>query len=244
MTPFLSVIVPLHNEERRLPLCMARLMTYFSEQDYEMEIILVENGSQDQTLALAEQYAEANENIRVLRVAERGKGRAVRAGMLAAGGEWRFICDVDLSMPIEEIEKFMATGHEGYDIMIGTRQGVGAQRIGEPHYRHMMGRIATWIIKLTAISRFEDTQCGFKMFRAAVVNDLFSIQRMKGIGFDVELLYVAIRRGYRIAEISITWYFDPDSRMRLISDSLNLLREIWQIRQHARRGDYDGAGTV
>lgn len=244
MTPFLSVIVPIHDEERRLPLCMARLMTYFSEQDYEMEIILVENGSQDQTLALAEQYAEANESIRVLHIAERGKGRAVRAGMLAAGGKWRFICDVDLSMPIEEIEKFLRFGDDPFDILIGTRQGAGAQRIGEPHYRHMMGRIATGIIKLFAFSRFEDTQCGFKMFRAAVANDLFSIQRVNGIGFDVELLFVAIRRGYRIAEIPITWYFDPDSRMRLFSDSLNLLREIWQIRQHARRGDYNRTGML
>lgn len=244
MTPFLSVIVPVHNEERRLPLCMARLMTYFSEQDYEIEIILVENGSQDQTSALAEQYAEANENVRVLHIAERGKGRAVRAGMLAAGGKWRFICDVDLSMPIEEIEKFLRFGDDHFDILIGTRQGAGAQRIGEPHYRHMMGRIATGIIKLFAISRFEDTQCGFKMFSAAVATDLFSIQRMNGIGFDVELLFLAIRRGYRIAEIPITWYFDPDSRMRLFSDSLNLLWEICKIQQHARRGDYDRAGMA
>ncbi|MCY4107112.1 MAG: glycosyltransferase [Chloroflexi bacterium] len=240
MNPDLSIIIPIHNEERRLPLCMARLMAYFQEQTYDTEIILVENGSQDQTGALAEQYAEENEQVRVLHVAERGKGRAVRAGMLAAVGEWRFICDVDLSMPIEEIEKFWVKRHENYDVLIGTREGAEANRVGEPHYRHWMGRIATALIKCFALSRFEDTQCGFKMFSAAAAAELFPLQRLHGIGFDVELLFIALRRGHRVTEIPITWYFDPDSRMHLVKDSLHLLKELWLIRRHARRGDYDG----
>ena len=239
MRPFLSVVVPLHNEERRLPLCMARTLSYFAEQSYETEILLVENGSEDQTLAMAERYAAKNEHIRVLQLAERGKGRAVRVGMRAAMGEWRFICDVDLSMPIEEICKFLPPKREGYDLLIGTREGPSARRIGEPQYRHFMGRVATHIIKLFAIARYEDTQCGFKMFSAAAAAELFAIQRMHGIGFDVELLFLAARCGYRVAEVPITWYFDPDSRMRLLGDSLKLLLEIWQIRRHAWRGDYD-----
>lgn len=239
MKPFLSIVVPIHNEERRLPLCMARLSEFFARQRYEIEILLVENGSEDQTLALAEGYAAADERVRVLQVAERGKGGAVRAGMLAACGQWRFICDVDLSMPIEEIGKFLPPARAEYDLLIGTREGAGARRIGEPRYRHWMGRVATAIIKIFAVARYEDTQCGFKMFSAAAAADLFARQRMSGIGFDVELLFLAARRGYRVAEVPITWYFDPDSRMRLLADSLNLLREIWQIRRHAWRGDYD-----
>lgn len=244
MSPFLSIIIPIHNEERRLPLCMARIMEYFQEQAYVTEIILVENGSQDQTRALAEQYAKEYEHVRVLHIAERGKGWAVRAGMLAAKGEWRFICDVDLSMPIEEIEKFLVKRQENYDVLIGIREGDGAIRVGEPHYRHLMGRIATALIKCLAVSRFEDTQCGFKMFSSRAAADLFPLQRLHGIGFDVELLFVALRRGYRIAEIPITWYFDPDSRMHLLKDSLYLLKELWLIRRHARRGDYDGSGAA
>jgi dolichyl-phosphate beta-glucosyltransferase len=158
--------------------------------------------------------------------------------MLQAQGEYRFICDADLSMPIDEIVKFLPPYADGFDISIATREGKEAIRVDEPEYRHIMGRIFNWIVKLTAVPNFEDTQCGFKMFSGAVAEDLFDVQRMNGIGFDVELIFIALRRGYKIREVPITWYFDPISRMRLVQDSLNVLREIWQIRQNWREGLY------
>jgi dolichyl-phosphate beta-glucosyltransferase len=141
-------------------------------------------------------------------------------------------------MPIEEIAKFLPPHSDGYDISIATREGKGARRIGEPTYRHVMGRINNWIIKLTAIRGFEDTQCGFKMFSREVAEDLFGVQQMTGIGFDIELLFVARKRGYKIREVPITWYFDPDSRMRIVQDSLGILLEILEIRRNWYWGVY------
>ena len=127
---------------------------------------------------------------------------------------------------------------EGYDIGIGSREAPGAVRYDEPWYRHLMGRVLNWVVKLTALPDFEDTQCGFKMFRAEAAEDIFGVARMSGIGFDVETLFIARRRGYRIREIGIDWYFDPDSRMKLVADSLNILREIVQIRRNWAAGLY------
>lgn len=237
--PFLSIIIPAHNEEKRLPPSLAKIDAYLKTQDYTYEVIVVENGSRDRTSEVVREFAQDHPYVRLIEVETRGKGLAVKAGMLAASGEYRFICDTDLSMPIEEIAKFLPPMREGYDVLIGSREGDGARRIGEPEYRHIMGRVLNFIVKVTAVPDFEDTQCGFKMFKREAAEDLFSVQQMSGIGFDVELIYVALRRGYRIVDVPITWYFDPDSRMRLFQDSLKILLEIWEIRRNWRKGVYE-----
>jgi dolichyl-phosphate beta-glucosyltransferase len=236
--PLLSIVIPAHNEEHRLPPCLEKIDAFLQTQPYAAEVIIVENGSSDKTLEIAEHFAQTHPYVHALHVNTRGKGLAVKAGMLQAQGDYRFICDVDLSMPIEEIVKFLPPQSDGYDISIGTREGKQARRINEPEYRHMMGRINNLIIKLTILRGFEDTQCGFKMFNRESAEDLFNVQRMTGIGFDIELLYIAKKRGYKIREVPITWYFDADSRMRLVQDSLGLLREIWEIRRNWREGLY------
>lgn len=236
--PHLSIIIPALNEELRLPPCLQKIDQFLQTQPYEAEVIVVENGSTDRTAEIARAFMATHPYLQLITLAERGKGRALKAGMLAATGDYRFICDVDLSMPIEEIVKFLPPAADGCDISIATREGKGARRIGEPEYRHLMGRINNLIIKIAALPDFEDTQCGFKMFTGEVAQDLFSVQRMNGIGYDVELLFVAKKRGYKIREVPITWYFDADSRMRLVQDSLNILREIWEIRQNWRKGVY------
>jgi len=236
--PFLSIIIPAHNEEYRLPPSLAKIDAFLRMQPYSAEVIVVENGSHDRTAEAARIYAADHPYVRLLIVQTRGKGLAVKAGMLAARGAYRFICDTDLSMPIDEIVKFLPPHANGFDISIATREGKESHRIGEPEYRHIMGRVNNIIIKLFAVRDFEDTQCGFKMFSGAAADDLFSVQRMSGIGFDVEILFIAVRRGYRIREVPITWYFDADSRMRLIKDSLNMLREIRDIRRNWGRGYY------
>jgi glycosyltransferase involved in cell wall biosynthesis len=236
--PLLSIVIPAHNEEHRLPPSLAKIDAFLKTQPFEAEIVIVENGSRDRTTAVAHTFAADHPYVRVMNVTTRGKGLAVKAGMLAARGEYRFICDTDLSMPIEEIVKFLPPYSDGYDISIGTREGKGANRIGEPEYRHLIGRANNLIIQLTALRGFEDTQCGFKMFSAAAAQDLFSVQKMTGIGFDIEILFIAKRRGYGIREVPITWYFDADSRMKLVQDSLKLLTEIWEIRVNWRKGLY------
>lgn len=236
--PWLSIIIPAHNEQRRLPPSLEKIDAFLQNQPFEAEVIVVENGSTDQTVEVAKAFAKDHPYVRVVQATVRGKGLAVKVGMQAARGEFRFICDADLSMPIEEIVKFLPPHSNGYDMIIATREGPGANRVGEPEHRHIMGRILNFIIKLTAVPGIEDTQCGFKMFSRRAAEDLFTAQQMVGIGFDVELIYVARKRGYRIKEVPITWYFDPDSRMRLVHDSLHILLEIYEIRRNWVRGVY------
>ena len=238
--PFLSIVIPAHNEEHRLPPSLAKIDRFLEKQAYVAEVIVVENGSIDRTYEVALECAQDYPFLRVLQTADgaRGKGLAVRHGMLAAKGDWRFICDADLSMRIDDLVDFLPPASDRYDIIIASREAPGAVRVDEPEYRHLMGRIATYIIKIAAIRDYEDTQCGFKMFSGSAAEDLFAVQRMTGIGFDVELLFIAKRRGYKVKEVPITWYFDPYSTMRLWDDSVKLLREIWEIRRNWRRGLY------
>lgn len=240
--PWLSIVIPAYNEEQRLPGSLHKIESFLEQQGFSAELLIVDNGSTDRTVSVASEFAEARPWARVVKAAVRGKGLAVKVGMQLATGEFRFICDADLSMPIEEITKFLPPQSEGYDVLMATREGQGAQRIGEPLYRHLMGRVFNLIIKLAALPGIQDTQCGFKMFSRKAAEDLFSVQQMVGIGFDVELLFIARKRGYRIREVPITWYFDPDSRMRLIYDSLYILLEIQQIQLNWHRGVYARPG--
>ena len=244
--PFLSIVIPAHNEESRLPPSLAQIDRFLQKQDFAAEVIIVENGSHDRTFEVALDCAATYQYISVIRSPDnmRGKGLAVKQGMLAAKGQWRFICDADLSMRIDDILVFLPPATQGYDIVIASREAPGAERVGEPEYRHLMGRINNLIIKLAAINDYEDTQCGFKLFSAMAAKDLFQVQRMNGIGFDVELLYLAKKRGYKVKELPITWYFDPYSTMRLWDDSVHMLREIWEIRRNWRRGFYDRICTT
>lgn len=236
--PYLSIIIPAHNEEKRLPVAFEKIDKFLKKQKYTYEVLVVENGSRDKTVEITKKFARKYKYIKLLIVKTRGKGLAVKAGMLAARGEYRFICDSDLSMPIEELPKFLPP--RGYsDVMIGVREGKGAKRIGEPAKRHIIGRVFNFIIKLSILPGFEDTQCGFKMFTARAAGRLFRIQKLNGIGFDIELIFLAKKLGYKIQEVPITWYFDADSRMKLLNDSFKALLEILQIHVSWLKGQYE-----
>ena len=237
--PFLSIVIPVHNEERRLPVAFEKINAFLAAQPYTAEVVVVENGSSDGTVAVARRFAADHPFVRVFEETARGKGLAVRRGMIEARGQYRFLCDVDLSMPIEEVNKFLPPQLNGVDVAIGSREAPGAVRYNEPEYRHLMGRVLNLLVKVLVLSGFEDTQCGFKLFTARAAEDIFPLQRMNGIGFDVESLYIARKRGYKIAEVPINWYFDADSRMRLVGDTLAIVREIFEIRRNWRMGLYD-----
>ena len=158
--------------------------------------------------------------------------------MLEAEGQFRFLCDADLSMPIAEVNRFLPPLLEDFDIAIGSREAPGAI-VDQPASRRRIGRIFNAIVRLLALPGLRDTQCGFKCFRAAVAEDVFSRQRLDGMAFDVEVLRIARHRGYRIIEVPITWNFDPDSRVRLFRDSFRMVLELLTIRRNARRGLYD-----
>lgn len=242
--PFLSIIIPAHNEERRLPRTLAQIDRFLQEWRQPAEVIVVENGSTDRTADIVEAFAQDHPYVRLIRTPRRGKGLAVRLGMLAARGRYRYICDADLSTPIEEVTKFLPPRLEGFDVAIGSREVAGARRIGEPLYRHVIGRLFNAIVRALAVPEFQDTQCGFKMFRAEVAEDLFRVQRLEGMSFDVEVLFIARMRRYRIVEVPVTWYFNPESRVRLFRDSLNMFRELLMIRWNAWKGYYGAAQPV
>lgn len=237
--PFLSIIIPAYNEERRLPGTLQTIWDYLATQDYSAEIIVVENGSTDRTADVVREFAKEHPNVRLLTSSPRGKGLAVKTGMLAARGVYRFLCDADLSMPIEELSKFLPPTLDGYQVAIGSREAPGARRYGEPIYRHLMGRAFNWLVKLVAVPGLEDTQAGFKCFTAQAAQDLFTRQTMIGFGFDVEVLFIARKLGYRIVEVPIHWYYKSESRVDPLRDTWRMFREVLQVRWNDLRGVYD-----
>lgn len=235
--PFLSLIIPAYNEASRLPATLEQLNAYLQGQAYRWEVLIVENGSTDNTYALAEAFAKAHPGFQVLRSAK-GKGAAVRAGMLAAEGEWRMMLDADLSMPVSEINRFFPPRLEAADIAIASREAPGAVRHNEPEYRHVGGRLMNWLIRALALPNLQDTQCGFKSFSAQAAEDLFSRQQVDGWSFDVEVLFIAQLLGYRITELPIDWYYHEFSHVQPLQDSWNMFWDLLAIRRTAARGEY------
>jgi dolichyl-phosphate beta-glucosyltransferase len=237
--PFLSVIIPAHNEEKRLPKTMEQVFAFQKEQRYTSEVLVVENASQDGTLQLVQNFItehhldQPNKNIKPMRVIQeprRGKGWAVKRGMLEASGEYRFMCDADFSMPVTEVNRFIPPALTGVDIAIASRETPGSVRYDEPAYRHLVGRVFNALIRTIALPGLQDTQCGFKCFRGTVAEDLFNYQTISGWSFDVEVLFIARQRGYVIREISIPWYFNANSHISVVRDSLNMAFDLLKIR--------------
>ena len=236
---FLSIVVPAYNEERRLPKTLPRIAAFLQAQGYPGEVIVVDDGSGDSTAKVVADMAAQLPVITLIRNEHRGKGYAVKTGMLASEGEYLFLCDADLSMPIEEVVRFLPPALQGYDVAIGSREVEGARRYDEPSHRHLMGRVFNFLVRVLAVRGFEDTQAGFKCFRREVARDVFPYQTMDGFGFDVEILFIAQKRGYRIVEVPIDWYYMSNSRVSPIGDSVRMLREILQVRINDWGGRYD-----
>ena len=237
--PFLSIIIPAYNEEKRLPKTLDQVINFLQSQEYSAEVLVVENGSADRTYAIAQSFSEKYSQIRVIKSTPRGKGLAVQNGMLAAQGEFRFMCDADLSMPITEITRFFPPAAADYDIAIASREAPGAVRIQEPSYRHFIGRGYNLLIRWLALPGLNDTQCGFKCFRGDVAEDIFRRQTFSGWSFDVEVLFIGRLRGYRIIEIPIPWYYNAESKIRVFRDSFNMGKDLLTMRLNAWRGVYD-----
>jgi glycosyltransferase involved in cell wall biosynthesis len=235
----LSIIIPAYNEEGRLPDTLEQAFTFLQNQSYLAEVLVVENGSQDRTYEVARQFAADHPQFYALHEPGRGKGLAVRRGMLAARGEYRFMCDADLSMPIAEINRFLPPALTEFDIAIASREARGAVRFNEPAYRHLGGRAINLMIRALILPGLHDTQCGFKCFRGQVVEDLFHHQTFNGWSFDIELLYIARRRNYRIVELPIPWHFNPESKLNVLQDAIQMGLDILQMRRNAWKGVYE-----
>lgn len=251
--PFLSVVIPTWHEEKHIRDTLETAATYLSKQEYTSEIIVVDDGSTDRTPELVKTFIGhhiGRPAVRLIENDHRGKGYAVRTGMLSGTGHYILFIDADLATPISEVGKVIGSLEAGSDIAIGTRQGIGAQRINEPFYRHLMGRAFNLLVRTALGVSFEDTQCGFKGFRCEVAHDLFHRVRLYGAdaeritggavtGFDVEVLYLALQHGYQIEEIPVRWEYGSESRVHPLSDSARMFADVIKVRWMARKGAYD-----
>lgn len=237
--PTLAIVIPAYNEAAGIEASVNRLRSYLASRPWTWEIRVVDDGSTDRTVAIVEAIERDDPRVRLQREPHRGKGGAVRAGFLASTADYRFLCDADLSMPVHELERFMPPALGDADIAIGTREGAGARRVGEPLTRHLAGRAFNAVVRTLTVPGIQDTQCGFKMFTAAAIEAVFPSLTVDGWAFDIEVLYVARLRGLRIREVPIEWHFRADSRLRMFPDSFRMLREVFRIRLGGRRGVYD-----
>jgi dolichyl-phosphate beta-glucosyltransferase len=239
--PEISVVIPAYNEEARLAPTLIETLQYFDAGNVSAEIIVVDDGSQDGTSALVLQLASDHDEVRLIRLAaNRGKGHAVRSGVVNARGQYVLFADADGSTPIAEIERLRSAIDRGAAIAIGSRAVASAEvQVRARWYRRVIGRIFHSLVSVLTVRGIKDTQCGFKMLRAEIAHDLFSRMRMDGFSFDVELLMMANRRGYSVTELPVNWTHRPGSRVSLILDSLRMARDLFIIRAYALRGDYD-----
>lgn len=236
-TPFLSIIIPAHNEAARLPQTLSSVQSYLDNKNFDAEVIVVENASTDDTTQIVRDWQDKMPNLHLISRQEAGKGGAVKQGMLEARGAYRFMADADLSMPITELDKFLSPDID-YHVAIASREAKGAKRVDEPEYRHLIGRAFNLLVKLIVLPGIEDSQCGFKCFSAEAAQRIFPLQTMSGWSFDVEVLAIARELGYAITEVPVLWYYQEGSRINVFKDSWRMFRDLWRIRRNRKQGMY------
>jgi dolichyl-phosphate beta-glucosyltransferase len=239
--PDLSIVVPAYNEEARLAPTLRSYLDYCRRHYHSTELIVVDDGSLDGTSQVAEELAADHPEIRLIRLAQnQGKGFAVRSGVVNARGGLILFADADGASPIEEVARLEQAIAAGADLAIGSRALPDAGvKVRARLHRRVIGRAFHRLVEVLTVRGIKDTQCGFKLFRGPVAHDLFSRMRMRGFSFDVELLMMARRRGYRVAEVPINWAHQPGSKVNLVTDSLRMARDLFVIRGHAIRGEYN-----
>lgn len=237
--PFLSLIIPAYNEEKRLPICIEKLVKYIQTREEPVEVLLVENGSTDRTLDMAMEYQKQYPWLQVFHEEKAGKGNAVRKGMLRAHGEYRMFADVDFAMPIEYIDQFIPPELENFDLSIASREADGSIQKNDPWIRRLSSRIFNIVIELLLRLHIRDTQCGFKCFTAQAAEKIFRIQTVDGWAFDVEVLTIARHYGFTIAEVPVTIIYEEGSKVKLWSAVPKMLRDIFRIRKMLKSGRYD-----
>ncbi len=238
----LSVIIPALNEEKRLPVTLASAIGYLGNQDYESEVIVVDDGSTDGTAALVRDWDAGTTSLRVAAHEDgrnHGKGATVRRGFALASGEYRLFMDADNSTTIDQIEGFWPHFEDGFDAVIGSRDVADANVVVHQSWqKELGGKIGNMVIQMLAAPGIKDTQAGFKMFTGACLDDLLPYLQIDRWGFDVELIAAARHRGYQVKEAPIRWINNPDSKVPP-NAYLEVMGEVWKVRQLRRAGAYD-----
>ncbi len=235
----LSVVIPAYNEEKRLPKTLEAIDEYLRRQPYAYEILVVEDGSTDRTVEIVKEMLGKIKNLRLLQVEHKGKGNAVRQGMLRATGDFRLFMDADNATSIDQVEKMWPELEKGYEVIIGSRDIKGAViAVAQPWWRRRLGDIFNLIVQIiSGLWGIWDTQCGFKGFSAKAAHDIFSKAKISGWAFDVELLILAQKLSYKIKEIPVTWVNDPSSKVKL-RGMIQMLGELLEIRFNIMQNRY------
>ncbi|MGH7206369.1 MAG: dolichyl-phosphate beta-glucosyltransferase [Nitrospiraceae bacterium] len=238
----ISVIIPAYNEAERIIPYLRNITAYLGRRGMAYEILVVDDGSRDETAVVVEKFQTEVPTVRLLRLAQNtGKGGAVRRGMLEARGHLRLFADADGATPIQELERLEAHIKDGADIAIGSRflaSRDSRYTVKARWHRTVLGNLFNRVVQQLGVRGITDTQCGFKLFREPLSRDLFSVARVNGYGFDLELLYVAQRRGYRIAEVPVNWTDQPGTKVWVLRDGLRMLLELLMVRRNAANGRY------
>jgi dolichyl-phosphate beta-glucosyltransferase len=241
-TPALSIVIPAFNEERRLDPSLTVVAGYLRRARLRAEVLVVDDGSTDGTAALVRRRAKGMPGLKlVAQPRNLGKGAAVRAGVAAAAAPEILFTDADLSTPLEELPRLREALRGGADIAIGSR-ALDRTRIAvrQPFYREAAGRVFNRCVRIFSVPGISDTQCGFKLFKAAAAKRLFAAQQVPRFGFDVELLYLARKAGYRVAELPVRWVNSPETKVRPIQDGARAFLDLALIRLYDVQGRYRG----
>ncbi|MEK7554560.1 MAG: dolichyl-phosphate beta-glucosyltransferase [Patescibacteria group bacterium] len=229
----LSVVIPAWNEELRIGDTVRKISDYLVGKEFLFEIIVADDGSTDQTREIAER---AGKSVRVLILPHRGKGNAVREGMLAASGDLILVTDADLSTPIEEIERFLQIDAS---VVIASRAlPTSIIPVHQPRYREIGGKLLNIAVRLVVLPGIKDTQCGFKLFQAKAAKEIFRRQTIPGFGFDIEILFIARRFGYQVIELPVRWTNDDRTKVHPFQSGITILVDLFRIRLNSLRGKY------
>lgn len=243
MDPTYSIVVPAYNESARLGASLDKILSYIAEQKWSAEIIVVNDGSRDDTAEIVRCLAKNNSALRLVEnPGNRGKGYSVRNGMLQARGSVVVFSDADLSSPIEELPKLLSALSNGADIAIGSRwlqSETQTQR--QPLHRQLFGRIFNLLLRIILGLHFKDTQCGFKAFQKHAVQKIFPLQKIERWGFDPEILFLARKFGFRVQEVSVAWAHSGGTRIHPLTDGSRMFWEMLRIRWYDLTGKYDSA---
>jgi glycosyltransferase involved in cell wall biosynthesis len=251
-----SIVIPAYNEADKISSTITQVLSFMRGYCESFELLVVNDGSEDSTAQVVSDMAKENEELQLIDNPHKGKGFTVWTGMMKAQGEYIYMADADLSTPIAELKKLSVwSKDQDFDIVIASREGTGSERVGEPVYRHVMGRVFNLWVQLIALPGIQDSQCGFKLFKKKAAKDIFSrlqiygseSKQIKGAYFgawDVEVLYLARKLGYNIKQVPVTWVHVKTTRINPIKDSFKMAIDVMKVRINDAKGKYNSAQTT
>jgi len=248
--PEYSIVIPAYNEAAAITGSLSHVTSFMDTFCPDYEVVVVNDGSKDDTANIVRDFSRTHPTVRLIDNPHKGKGPTLWTGVMGARGKYIYIADTDMSAPISELKKLSVwiKDHD-YDIVIGSREGFGAERINEPFYRHLMGRVFNLWVQMVALPGIKDSQCGFKLFKSEVAKDVFSRLQVYGESaqeiekaymgaFDVEVLYLALKMKYKVKEIPVIWKYAKTARLNPLGDSIKMARDVVKVRINDLMGVY------